>query len=238
MSRQTVIPISIEDDASLESFYSKRNQPLIAQLKSLLVGVCAKRVLYLWGESGSGKTHLLDACCRAAGKSGVQNLYVSLKQESGQESGQEIGQLEKLGDVHKDTLVCIDDIQQIAGCESGQKQIFFLYEKIMNGVGALVVSGTGPLGSVGIALKDLESRLSSGGTFNIYALDDDEKRTALRARATKRGFALDDSVIRFIMSHYQRDTKSLFALLDKLDSRSLQVHRKITIPFVKTLICP
>ena len=231
MSRQTVIPISIEDD-SLESFYSQRNQPLIEQLKNLLAGVCAKRVLYLWGESGSGKTHLLNACCRAAGKSGMQNLYASLKQDGGQDGGR----LEKLSDVHKDALVCIDDLQQIAGSEPGQNQIFSLYEKIMHGAGAIVVSGTSPLGSIGITLKDLESRLSSGGAFNIYALDDDEKRTALKLRAAKRGFALDDSVVRFIMSRYQRDTKSLFALLDKLDSGSLQAHRKITIPFVKTLM--
>lgn len=229
MNGQTVIPISIEDDTSFESFYSKRNQPLIEQLKHLLAGMSAKRVLYLWGESGSGKTHLLDACCRAARKSSMQNLYVSLKQDG--------GQLEKLSEVHKNTLVCIDDLQQIAGSEPGQNQLFSLYEKIMDGVGAIVVSGTGPLGSIGITLKDLESRLSSGGSFNIYALDDGEKRTALKLRATKRGFVLDDSVVQFIMSRYQRDTKSLFALLDKLDSGSLQAHRKITIPFVKTLMC-
>ncbi|WP_424946690.1 DnaA regulatory inactivator Hda [Candidatus Spongiihabitans sp.] len=237
MNRQTVIPIGIEDDASLECFYSKRNQPLIEQLKNLLAGARAKRVLYLWGESGSGKTHLLNACCRAAGKSGRQNLYVSLKQHGGQHGGR----LEQLSDVHKDTLVCIDDLQQIVGCAPGQNQIFSLYEKIMNGAGmngagAIVVSGTSPLGSIGITLKDLESRLSSGGVFNIYALDDDEKRTALKLTATKRGFALDDGVVQFIMSHYQRDTKSLFALLDKLDRGSLQAHRKITIPFVKTLM--
>lgn len=244
MNQQTLIPISIEDDTSLNSFYSERNQPLIKQLKNLLAGVCAKRVLYLWGESGSGKTHLLDACCRAAGKAGMQNLYVSLKEYSGQDGWhdgepdgeQGGGQLEKLRDVHKDTLVCIDDIQQIVSYESGQNQIFSLYEKIMGGMGAIVVSGTSPLNSIDMTLKDLESRLSSGGTFNIYALDDDEKRAALKLRATKRGFALDDSVIRFIMSRYQRDTKSLFALLDKLDSGSLQAHRKITIPFVKTLM--
>ena len=242
MNRQTIIPIGIEDDTSLESFYSSRNQPLIVQLKSLLAGTRAKRVLYLWGESGSGKTHLLNACCTAAGKASIKNLYVSLKQASGPEnrpSVQPSREFKSLSKADKDTLVCIDDLQQIVGSEYGQKQIFSLYENITNignGVGGIVVSGTSPLGSIGIALKDLESRLSSGGAFKIYALNDDEKRNALKLRATRRGFALDDSVIWFIMSHYQRDTKSLFSLLDKLDSASLRAHRKITIPFVKTLM--
>jgi len=228
MSQQRVIPISTEDDASLESFYSNRNQPLIEDLKRLLEGRRARRVLYLWGDSGSGKTHLLDACCSAAEKAANKSLYVSLEQG--------LEELGKLRDVHEETLVCIDDLQQIVGSEEAQKIIFSLYEKIMNGSGAIVASGTGPLSSMGIELKDLESRLSSGGTFNIYALDDDEKRKALKLRAEKRGFTLDDNVVEFIMSHYRRDTKSLFALLDKLDSASLQAHRKITIPFVKGLL--
>ncbi len=228
MNQQTIIPIAIEDDTSLESFYSMRNQPLIVQLKSLLVGTRAKRVLYLWGESGSGKTHLLDAFCAAAGKSGMKNVYISLKQDG--------GRLEELSALNGDTVVCLDDLQQIVDCEFGQKQIFSLYEKIMPAKGAIVVSGSRPLNTIGMTLKDLESRLSSGGTFNLYALNDDEKRIALKLRASRRGFTLDDNVLWFIMSHYQRDTKSLFALLDKLDSASLQRHRKITIPFVKTLI--
>ncbi len=228
MSQQRVIPIRIEDDASLESFYSDRNQPLIEELKHLLSGERTRRVLYLWGESGSGKTHLLDAFCMAAEKATIQNSYVSLKQD--------LGQLEKLGETHRNTMVCIDDLQHIIDSEEAQKRIFSLYEKLMSGTGALVVSGSGPLSAIEISLKDLESRLSSGGTFNIYALDDDEKRNALKSRAARRGFSLDDSVVEYIMSHCRRDTKSLFALLDRLDSASLQAQRKITIPFVKTLM--
>ncbi len=228
MSQQRVIPIRVEDDTSLESFYSERNQPLIAELKRLLAGERARRVLYLWGDSGSGKTHLLDACCTAAQKAATKSLYVSLKQGL-----EDIG---KLRGVHDDTVVCIDDIEQIAGSEEAQNIIFSLYERITIGTGAIVASGIGPLSSMGIELKDLESRLSSGGTFNIYALNDDEKCKALKLRAAKRGFTLDDNVVEFIMSHYRRDTKSLFALLDKLDSASLQAQRKITVPFVKSLL--
>jgi len=228
MSQQTVIPLGAQDDVSLESFFSERNQPLIRELKHLLAGVRDSRVLYLWGESGSGKTHLLDACCTAAGLSGAPNFYVSLKQDC--------DRLEKLDDLESDTLVCIDDLQQVTGLEDAQKYIFSLYEKIMNGTGTIIVSGKRPLGSMGLELKDLESRLSSGGVFNIFELNDEEKRTALKLRAHRRGFSLDDKVIRFIMSNFQRDTKSLFVLLDKLDSLSLQTHRKITVPLVKSLI--
>jgi DnaA family protein len=228
MSQQRVIPISVADDTSLESFYSARNQPLIAELKRLLAGERVRRVLYLWGDSGSGKTHLLDACCSATQIAATKSLYVSLKQ-----GFEEFG---KLREVDDDTLVCIDDLEQIAGSEEAQNIILSLYEKITIGTGAIVASGTGPLSSMGLELKDLESRLSSGGTFNIYALDDDEKRKALKLRASKRGFTLDDNVIEFIMSHYRRDTKSLFALLDKMDSASLQAQRKITVPFVKRLL--
>ena len=228
MSRQTVIPIGIEDDTSLESFYSERNQPLIAQLNHLIAGERPSRVLYLWGNSGSGKTHLLDACCTAAEKSGIQNMYLSLKQDS--------DPLQNLDRVAGGALVCVDDLDQVAGLEQVQKLIFSLYEKIITSTGTLIVSGNCSLSAMGLELKDLESRLSSGGIFKLYGLSDEEKREALKQRALRRGFILDDSVVTFIMTHFQRDTKTLFALLDKLDSASLQAHRKVTIPLVKTLM--
>lgn len=229
MRRQTVLPIGIEDDNTLDSFHTTQNQLLVGELKQLLDAEREKRVLYLWGESGSGKTHLLDACCAAAGRYGRANYYLSLKQNS--------SRLNSLMDVDKNALICIDDLEEILGSEHAQKQIFLLYESVMSAQGGIIiVSGNAPLASLGLELKDLESRLSSGGIYHVHALNDDEKYDALKLRAKKRGFPLDDNVVEFIMTHYRRDTKSLFGLLDKLDSASLQAHRKITIPFVKSLL--
>ncbi len=230
MNRQTVIPLGM-DDAGLERFFSGQNKLLIEEIKLLINRQRAKRTLYLWGEPGSGKSHLLDTCCVTARKSGIPNLYLSLNQRDGPDESMKL-----LNQANPRSLVCIDDLQATVDREDAQTQLLALYEKIIGGGGAIVVSGTSPLANIGLQLKDLVSRLSSGGVFNLQPLNDDEKREALKLTAHQRGINLEDNVIEFIMSHYSRDSKSLFALLDKLDSESLQSQRKITIPFVKSLI--
>jgi DnaA family protein len=228
MGRQTVLPVSTLDDASLENFAGKSNRALVNDLRQLVAGERDRQVVYIWGESGCGKTHLLDACCSAAQKTGISNSYFSLDQG--------LDQLEKTGEISKDSMVCIDDIGYVAGDEEAQNRVFSLYERLVGHGGALLVSAQRPLRELDLTLKDLESRLASGGAYQVQEMDDSEKKSALQQRAASRGFTLDDTVARFIMSHYSRDTRALFSLLDKLDSESLQSQRKITVPFVKTLI--
>lgn len=228
MSRQTVIPIGVAEDISLENFLGEENKPIIHELQQLVSRKRGKNVIYIWGGNGSGKTHLLDSCCTAANNIERSGLYISLKQGASYKNI-----FEQATDT---SLVCVDDLQEASGDDNFERQLFSLYEKTNSGTGGIVVSGIKPLNSLGIKLKDLESRLSSGGAFNLQTLSDEDKRIALKARASYRGIVLAESVISFIMSHYQRDTSSLFSLLNKLDSASLQSQRKITIPFIKTLL--
>ena len=229
MSNQSLIPADIGNDIVLESFYESGNETLIKELKNLLFGVRTRPILYLWGESGSGKTHLLNACCLAAGKRLKPGIYVSLP-------GQSDDKLDELIPVAANTILCVDDIDTIAGLENAQVKILSLYESTIQNSGALIVSGSAPPGKINLELKDLESRLSYGGVYHVHPLDEEQKQQALRRQAKSRGFYLDEKVIAFIMSHCDRDTRSLFALLDKLDHASLRAHRKITIPFLKTLL--
>ncbi len=229
MSSQTLIPADIGNDIVLESFYESGNETLIKELKNLLSGVRTRPILYLWGESGSGKTHLLNACCIAAGKRLKPGIYVSL-------TGQSDDRLDELIPVAANTILCVDDIDAIAGLENTQVRILSLYESTIQNSGALIVSGSAPPGRINLELKDLESRLSYGGVYHVHPLDEDQKQQALRRQARSRGFYLDEKVIAFIMSHCDRDTRSLFDLLDKLDHASLRTHRKITIPFLKTIL--
>ena len=229
MNRQTLIPADASNDIALENFYERGNEILIQELKNLLSGARTRPIMYLWGESGSGKTHLLNACCIAASTRSKPGIYVSL-------TGQSDDELDQLIPVVANTILCIDDIGTIAGLDDVQVKILSLYESMIQNSGTLIVSGSAPPGKINLELKDLESRLACGGVYHIRPLDETGKQQALRHRASTRGFGLDEKVIAFIMSRCNRDTGSLFALLDKIDSASLRDHRKITIPFLKTLL--
>lgn len=64
MTRQLALPISPPSEPTLENFVPGANAELLARLRALAAGELAESVLYLWGEPGSGRSHLLAASAR------------------------------------------------------------------------------------------------------------------------------------------------------------------------------
>ena len=60
--RQRALDISPQQQPTLDNFVPGANAELLARLRELLAGSFRDNVLYLWGEAGSGKSHLLHAC--------------------------------------------------------------------------------------------------------------------------------------------------------------------------------
>jgi len=238
MSRQTLIPVASDAENGFGCFYAGDNAEVVAQLRRMVgdVGALdgdggdgggAQRVLYLWGEAGSGKTHLLNACCQSALNAGASHAYLPAR-----------GQVPSAAHIERiaaQALVCVDDAQGANG-DDWQAALFDLYEGLQSHGGALITAADRPPAALNLGLKDLESRLVSGGVFRLARLGDAGNMVALRARARLRGFELPDTALRFILAHYRRDTASLFALLDRIDAASLAERRRITVPFIKTLL--
>lgn len=68
--RQLVLEISPPPAPTFGNFVTGRNEELVAKLKDLAAGSLPETVVYLWGENGSGRSHLLDATVRAASHPG------------------------------------------------------------------------------------------------------------------------------------------------------------------------
>ena len=133
-------------------------------------------------------------------------------------------------------LICLDDIDLIAGNEQWQQAIFDLYNRVLEQNNYLLITGNESAQQLGISLPDLVSRLSWGFTEQIKPLDDDNKVLALQYRAGQRGLVLSDEAVRFLVNRSSRDMGSLLDVLDILDKASIREQRKITIPFIKDIL--
>jgi DnaA family protein len=228
MNKQLALSIKLNDEATLADFNWHNNQLLQQQIQGIL-NLSGEPFLYLWGPKGSGKSHLLQACCQAmhVTKSAIY-LPLNIMNAWGPES------LEGLEDQN---LVCIDDVDAIAGIAPWEEALFHLYNKIKDyNKTVLIISGSHPPNKSSIQLADLSSRLSWGLVIQLNELSDQEKVNTLKDRALKRGFDLPESVGQFLMSRCSRNMHDLHQLLNYLDEASLQAHRKITIPFVKEVL--
>ena len=227
MQRQLPLEFKFNNEFTIDSFVSGMNDELLVALKN--IRSFEVPIIYFWGLSGVGKTHLLQALCQSEVFAGqpVALIPLNAKDDSDSYAPQILEGLEKM------SLVCIDDINTVAGNNDWETAIFHFYNRARDVKMPLVISGDKPPVQLDVSLPDLKTRLGWGLVIQLHGLSDEEKLDALRLRARHRGIELSDDVGEFLLRRYSREMSDLTALLNALDKASLTEQRRLTIPFVK-----
>jgi DnaA family protein len=217
--RQLLLDFTQAPAPTFENFVPGRNAEALAAVRAALEGrpfheKGSVPVLYLWGETGSGKTHLLRAF--ADGRAGAR--YVRGEDYAGGESA---------------GILVLDDVERLG--EPRQVALFNAFNE--RAFELIVVSAHAAPRDVALR-RDLATRLATGLTYRLLPLTDGEKRDALSAHARARGFALSEEVAAYLLTHARRDMPSLVQALDALDRYSLETGRPITVPLLRTALQP
>ncbi len=226
--QQIPLAFSKFEQIDFDLYEAGQNQVALMHLQAL-PSAQDKKNIYLWGACGTGKSHLLQAVCTAAAKTRSSIAYIPLSQA-------DLLSPEMLDGLEFLELVCLDDLDAIAGNSDWEQAIFHLYNRSRETQSPLLMTaGYSPLGSP-IQLADLKSRLAWDHVFHLLPLDDNEALIALKKRAHSRGFELPADVADFLLRRVARDMHNLFAILEQLDKASLIAKKKLTIPFLKDLL--
>jgi len=226
MEKQLALDVQLRDFHTFDNFVIGENQEAVGKIRETVTGAGAE-VLFLWGPHGSGKTHLLQAICRAAGDRQSQPVYIPLAEANNLSP-------EIMAGISGAALVCIDDVDVIAGGEEWERALFTLFEEVRGRTPLIVTAKTNPRSS-GLNMPDLMTRLASGLVYQMQPLSDKNKIAAMQLRATQCGIELTSEVANYVLNRYPRDTHVLFDLLDELDKASLATQRRITIPFIQKM---
>lgn len=226
--RQLALDIRLADHAVFASFEPGPNALTVSSLQQAAAGQ-GLAVIWIWGAQDCGKSHLLQATVAMAHERGAATAYVPLASLRGSPPAviEGFGRLD---------LVALDDAGVVAGDAAWERALFGLYEDLLSHGGRLVTGGALPPGQSGFGLPDLASRLAAGAVFRLEALSDAEFLSALQRRAEWRGFTLPEETGRFLLARVDRDTGSLFRLLDRLDQAALAAQKRLTIPFVRAVL--
>jgi DnaA-homolog protein len=212
---QMLLGIAPEWIPTLENFVVGRNGELLSAVRHALAGIQGERMLYVWGDMGSGKSHLLQATVDQARATGQSANYAR-------------GEVPEAAQV-----VAVDDVEGLS--DAAQIALFALYNRLRESGGMLLVSGTRAPAFLTLR-DDLRTRLGWGLAFQVHALDDAEKATALRQHALARGFELPGEVTTYLLRHGRRDLPSLLATLDALDEHCLRLKRAASVPLLKEVM--
>ena len=186
--------------------------------------------LFLYGEGGSGKSHLLQACCYRLQEEFAAAHYLSLRELSRFGTGV----MEGLSG--NAVLLALDDVDAVLGNRAWEEALFHLINRCREQQQALLMSARSNPHELECSLPDLASRLLWGPIYSLRGTDEEQALEVFKWRAYNRGLDISESVAVYINRHFPRDLPSLIKILQKLDDVSLSHGKKITVPLLKQVL--
>ncbi|MEJ8854133.1 DnaA regulatory inactivator Hda [Variovorax robiniae] len=223
--KQLALDIGLDTGPTLADFVAGPNEAAVRHLQ-VWVGEGAQALhspvpTYLWGDGGSGKTHLLEAVSAALHEQGgtVGWLHADLAEPPDFDE--------------RWVAVLMDDVHLYSAVQQHAAFNWFVNaQSLQRGV---VAAGALPPADLPLR-EDLRTRLGWGHVFQLQLLSEPERRAVLRRAADVRGVILSDEVLDYMLHRFSRDLGSLMELLDQLDGFALRTQRAITIPLIRAML--
>jgi DnaA family protein len=210
--RQLTLDLLPESPPSLDNFVAGGNAETLAALTGWLAGARSEASFCLWGEAGSGRSHLLLA-------SGFPYVDAVLDPA--------------LATAPAATQLAVDHVEALD--ETGQIALFNHFNRLKMAAGMLLTAAGQPPAHLALR-EDLRTRLGSGLIYRLQPLSDAEKAAALGAQAKDRALKLSPEAIDYLMRHAPRDMRTLSAFIVALDRYTLEHKRAVTLPLLRELL--
>ncbi len=196
--------------------------------------------LYIWGDSGLGKTHIMQAIGHEVRQRHpeLQVLYVSMNKFQAQfQTAYKKGEIPDFIHFYQTIdVLLIDDIQELTGKTGTQNAFFNIFNHLQLAGKQLVLTSDKPP----VELKDIEERLLTrfkwGLSAQIGQPDYDTKVKIIRAKAKKLGADISDEVVAFMATNISANVREIEGALSLLLANVSFLGRKITISLAKEIL--
>lgn len=231
MAEQLSLKLPLGEAQTFDNFFVPQEGARIPDLLKAAIALDTQESLVcLWGPSGSGRTHLLQACCYDLTAQRRTAAYLPLRQFH--EWQPDIFQALETMD-----MVCLDDIDVLEGEAAWEEALFHCFNRVRDAQKLLVVTAAVAPAQLSFQLPDLNSRWQWGLTLKLQRLNDEAKQALLIQRAQSRGLNLSPACAQYLLSHHSRSLSILLEeTLSKIEQASLRAKKPLTVPFLKNVL--
>lgn len=210
--RQLILDLLPASPPSLDNFVAGGNAETVAALTGWLAGERIDTSFCLWGETGCGRSHLLQASTF---------VYIDAARDPS------LAQAPTADELAVDHVDALNDTGQVA--------LFNHFNRLKMAGGRLLTATSQP--PLHLKLReDLRTRLGSGLIYRLQPLSDTEKAEALATQAKERALKLTPESIDYLLRHAPRDMRTLSAFILALDHYTLEHKRAVTLPLLRELL--
>ena len=196
--------------------------------------------LYIYGDSGLGKTHIVQAIGHEVRQRHpeLQVLYVSMNKFQAQfQTAYKNGEITDFIQFYQmvDVLI-IDDIQELTGKTGTQNAFFNIFNHLQLAGKQLILTSDKPP----VELKDIEQRLLTRFKWGLSAYlsvpDYETKLKIIRAKAKRLGAVIPEDVVVYLAENISANVREIEGALSSLIANASFLGRKITISLAKDIL--
>jgi chromosomal replication initiator protein len=189
--------------------------------------------LFIYGGSGLGKTHLLQAIGNLAQANGVSVLYASGEQYTNDFiTAIRERKMEEFHTKYREIdLLMIDDIHFIGGKEQTEENFFHTFNELHNSNRQIVATSDRPPRAMSLLEDRLRSRFEGGLAIDIQPPDLETRLSILKAKAENTGVELPSDVLEFIAKRIKKNVRELEGGLNRVIaySRLLRIKPNVEL---------
>lgn len=206
--QQLKLNIDAIPHATLLDFNGPSWQVVMDHIRQLHLGMVQH--LYVYGDAGVGKTHLLHAICESyydIGKTAIQVPLLTVLNAP----------TEAIDALSNYDLIALDDIETIDGILNWQKAIFDLINLSREGQGQIIFSSRFAPFALKLQLADLQSRINQAVSLALptgeYFLD---RQALVQHIMQQRGWYFHPNVVEYLLLNGPKRTDKLIKMLYRL----------------------
>jgi chromosomal replication initiator protein len=236
---QLVFDFPINPKFNFDNFVICNGNNTAFRFAKLMLTDAAMNLLYIYGQSGSGKTHLLHALAGAlASRVGRTTLpCISFKEIYEIYQGEYPAEaLSKLAERFRDEpALLIDDIHLLPDNPHVRSEFWQLFNDFRDASRKIAITGLSPPRDISHLDDHIVSRLLWGLVAKVDISDDESLRMIMKKLAHDRNILLPADAIDYLLIHSRRELPALIDRLEQSHRHALATGRKISLRLVREL---